>query len=120
MNSGGDFRASWPPAGGTMVRPGCAPNTTPIITALLRWTPTVIALKQSDMRQKALSFEPPDRSLSSEIGIVTVKTRGAAIELLVRFFREEGFVTPRSRIVENFDRMLADPSVGVRLRLTAR
>ena len=92
-----------------MVRPGCAPNTTPIITALLCWTPTVIALKQSDMRQKALSFEPPDRSLSSEIGIVTVKTRGAAIELLVRFFREEGFVTPRSRIAENFDRMLADP-----------
>ena len=41
--------------------------------------------------------------------MVTVKTRDAAIELLVRFFREEGFATPRSRIAENFDRMLADP-----------
>jgi GNAT superfamily N-acetyltransferase len=27
----------------------------------------------------------------------------------VRFFSEEGFSTPRSRIAENFDRMLADP-----------
>ena len=35
--------------------------------------------------------------------------RDAAIELLVRFFREEGFATPRPRIVENLDRMLADP-----------
>jgi hypothetical protein len=47
--------------------------------------------------------------LPSEIENVTAKTRDAAIELLVRFFREEGFATPRSRIVENFDRMLADP-----------
>jgi hypothetical protein len=45
----------------------------------------------------------------SEIENVTVKTRDAAIELLVRFFREEGFATSRSRIAENFDRMLADP-----------
>ena len=61
------------------------------------------------MRQKAPSFKPPGKSLSSEIEMVTVKTRDAAIELLVRFFREEGFATPRSRIAENFDRMLADP-----------
>ena len=40
---------------------------------------------------------------------VDEKTRDAAIELLVRFFQEEGFATPRSRIAENFDRMLADP-----------
>jgi len=40
---------------------------------------------------------------------VTVKTRDAAIELLARFFREEEFATPLSRIAENFDRMLADP-----------
>jgi GNAT superfamily N-acetyltransferase len=48
--------------------------------------------------------------LPSEIeNIITLKSRDAAIELLVRFFREEGFATPRSRIVENFDRMLTDP-----------
>jgi hypothetical protein len=40
---------------------------------------------------------------------VTVKTRDAAIELLGRFFHEEEFATPLSRIAENFDRMLADP-----------
>ena len=40
---------------------------------------------------------------------MTVKTRDAAIELLGRFFREEEFATPLSRIAENFDRMLADP-----------
>jgi GNAT superfamily N-acetyltransferase len=40
---------------------------------------------------------------------VTVKTRDAAIELLRRFFHEEEFATPLSRIAENFDRMLADP-----------
>ena len=40
---------------------------------------------------------------------MTVKTRDAAIELLARFFREEEFATPLSRIAENFDRMLADP-----------
>jgi GNAT superfamily N-acetyltransferase/catechol 2,3-dioxygenase-like lactoylglutathione lyase family enzyme len=49
------------------------------------------------------------RALPSEIENVTAKTRDAAIELLVRFFREGGFSTPRSRIAENFDRMLADP-----------
>jgi GNAT superfamily N-acetyltransferase len=46
--------------------------------------------------------------LPSKIQIVTVETRDAAIELLVRFFREEGFATPQSRIAANFDRMLAD------------
>ena len=40
---------------------------------------------------------------------MTVKTRDAAIELLGRFFREEEFATPLSRIAENLDRMLADP-----------
>ena len=40
---------------------------------------------------------------------MTVKTRDSAIELLGRFFREEEFATPLSRIAENFDRMLADP-----------
>jgi GNAT superfamily N-acetyltransferase len=46
----------------------------------------------------------------SEIHAVTHKTRGAAIELLVRFFREEGFATPPWQIAENLDRMLADMS----------
>ena len=47
--------------------------------------------------------------MPSEIQAVTNKTRDAAIELLARFFREEEFATPLSRISENFDRMLADP-----------
>jgi GNAT superfamily N-acetyltransferase len=46
--------------------------------------------------------------LPSQIQTVTAKTRDAAIELLARFFREEEFATPPSRIAENFDRMLAD------------
>jgi GNAT superfamily N-acetyltransferase len=71
--------------------------------------PTVIALKQSAMHRKAQSFNLWGKALASEIESVTVKTRDAAIELLARFFREEGFATPRSRIAENFDRMLADP-----------
>jgi GNAT superfamily N-acetyltransferase len=45
-----------------------------------------------------------------EIQPVTRETRHAAIELLVRFFRQEGFATPPSRIEENLGRMLADPS----------
>jgi GNAT superfamily N-acetyltransferase len=61
------------------------------------------------MRRKALSFKPRGKALPSEIENVTAETRDAAVELLVRFFREEGFAPPRSRIAENFDRMLADP-----------
>ena len=53
---------------------------------------------------------PRGEDLPSEIQIVTVKTRNAAIELLSRFFREEEFVTPLQHIAENFDRMIADPS----------
>ena len=45
-----------------------------------------------------------------EIQVVTAKTRDAAVELLKRFFCEEGFTTPLLRIAENFDRMLADLS----------
>jgi GNAT superfamily N-acetyltransferase len=45
-----------------------------------------------------------------EIQTVTGQTRDAAVELLCRFFDEEDFDTPPSRIAENFDRMLADPS----------
>ena len=48
--------------------------------------------------------------LPSEIQVVTVKTRNAAVELLAQFFREEEFVTPLQHIAENFDRMIADPS----------
>jgi GNAT superfamily N-acetyltransferase len=49
--------------------------------------------------------------MPTEIHPVTATSplRPAAIELLVRFFREEGFLTPRPRIAENLDRMLADP-----------
>jgi GNAT superfamily N-acetyltransferase len=45
-----------------------------------------------------------------EVQAVTGDSRVAAVELLVRFFREEGFGTPPPRIAENLDRMLADPS----------
>jgi hypothetical protein len=45
----------------------------------------------------------------SEIQAVTGEIRHAAVELLKRFFREEGFTTPPARIAENLDRMLADP-----------
>jgi len=41
----------------------------------------------------------------SEIHAVTPETRGAAIELLVRFFRKESFATPPWQIAENLDRM---------------
>jgi GNAT superfamily N-acetyltransferase len=47
--------------------------------------------------------------MPSEIQAVTAKTRDGAVELLERFFREEGFTTPPLRIAENFARMLADP-----------
>jgi len=40
---------------------------------------------------------------------VAGELRQAAVELLARFFREEGFATPPQRIAENLDRMLADP-----------
>ena len=48
--------------------------------------------------------------MAGDIQAVTGEARDAAVELLVRFFREEGFATPPSRIVENLDRMLAHPS----------
>jgi GNAT superfamily N-acetyltransferase len=48
--------------------------------------------------------------MPGEIQPVTSKTRHAAVELLARFFREEGFATPPSRMTANFDQMLADPS----------
>lgn len=45
-----------------------------------------------------------------ETEVVTHETSQAAIKLLARFFGEEGFATPPSRIAENLERMLADPS----------
>jgi GNAT superfamily N-acetyltransferase len=45
-----------------------------------------------------------------EIRTVSGENRDAAVELLVRFFREESFATPSARIAENLDRMLADPT----------
>lgn len=47
--------------------------------------------------------------MSIAIGPVSGEQRQAAIERLARFFREEGFATPRPRIAQNLDRMLADP-----------
>jgi GNAT superfamily N-acetyltransferase len=43
--------------------------------------------------------------------------RAAAIELLARFFEEEGFATPPARLAENLDRMLIDPSCWVALMI---
>lgn len=37
------------------------------------------------------------------------RTLGTAIDLLDRFFREEGFSTPRPQIAQNTARMLRDP-----------
>ncbi len=48
--------------------------------------------------------------MPAEIQAVTGEARDTAVDLLVRFFREEGFATPPSRIAENLDRMLVDPS----------
>jgi GNAT superfamily N-acetyltransferase len=48
--------------------------------------------------------------MPAEIQPITDRTRDAAVGLLCRFFDEEDFDTPPSRIAENFDRMLADPS----------
>src|SRR5215471_4940475 len=92
-----------------MVGLGCGPTTTPTIIALSCWTLTVIALRRYVMHRKYQWFLPRGRALPSEIQIVTGETRDAAMELLARFFREEAFATPLSRIAENFDRMLADP-----------
>jgi GNAT superfamily N-acetyltransferase len=47
--------------------------------------------------------------MSIAIEPVAGELRQAAVELLARFFREEGFATPRPRIAQNLDRMLADP-----------
>ena len=41
---------------------------------------------------------------------VTPQSAAAAVELLARFFVEEGFSTPRSRIARNLQDMLADGS----------
>ena len=49
-------------------------------------------------------------AMQAEIYAVTRELRAAAVDLLVRFFREEGFMTPPSRIAENLDRMLSDSS----------
>jgi GNAT superfamily N-acetyltransferase len=46
--------------------------------------------------------------MSIDIQPVTRELRPAAIALLVRFFREEGFATSPPLIAENLDRMLAD------------
>src|SRR5215510_10479918 len=68
----------------------------------------VIAASQQMGRN---SNDRADRvSTPDGIQTVTRQTRHAAIELLVRFFREEGFATPPSRIEENLERMLSDPS----------
>jgi GNAT superfamily N-acetyltransferase len=54
-------------------------------------------------------IRPRGHAMSIDIQPVTGKLREPAVELLARFFREEGFATPRPRIAENLDRMLADP-----------
>ena len=55
-----------------------------------------------------------------EVGFCVVQVEGrehpyraAAIELLARFFEEEGFATPPARLAENLDRMLADDTCWV-------
>jgi GNAT superfamily N-acetyltransferase len=43
----------------------------------------------------------------------------AAVDLLVRFFREEGFSTPRDQIARHFDQMLRDDSCWAAVALEA-
>jgi GNAT superfamily N-acetyltransferase len=62
------------------------------------------------MLQQAQSLSLRGDAVPCEIQTVTDQTRHAAVGLLCRFFSEEDFGTPPSRIAENFDRMLADPS----------
>jgi GNAT superfamily N-acetyltransferase len=62
------------------------------------------------MRRQLRRSSPMVSAMPSEIQTVTGETRDAAVELLTRFFREEGFSTPPARIAENLDRMLSDPS----------
>jgi GNAT superfamily N-acetyltransferase len=61
------------------------------------------------MRRRSLSTLLGS-AMPGKIQVVTGERRDAAVGLLVRFFHEEGFATPPSRIAENLDRMLADPS----------
>src|ERR1700724_3352109 len=51
-----------------------------------------------------------ESAMQAEIQAVARELRAAAVDLLVRFFREEGFTTPPPRIAENLDRMLSDSS----------
>ncbi len=55
--------------------------------------------------------------MPAEIHPVSSELRNAAVELLARFFREEGFTPPPQRIAENLDRMLADSSCWCALAL---
>jgi GNAT superfamily N-acetyltransferase len=61
------------------------------------------------MLQQPQSLSLRGDAVPSEIQTVTGQTRDAAVGLLCRFFGEEDFDTPPSRIAENFDRMLANP-----------
>lgn len=45
---------------------------------------------------------------TTHIAKVSNSTREAAIDLLARFFCEEGFSTPRHRIAQNLEQMLVD------------
>jgi GNAT superfamily N-acetyltransferase len=60
------------------------------------------------MRRRSQSSMLRGSGMAGEIQAVTGEYRDAAVGLLVRFFREEGFATPPARIAENLDRMLAD------------
>jgi GNAT superfamily N-acetyltransferase len=48
--------------------------------------------------------------MAVEVQAVTAETFAAAVDLLARFFREEGFTTPPAKIAENLGRMLVDHS----------
>lgn len=61
------------------------------------------------MRRQARRSSPAGSALPSAIQAVTGEIRHAAVELLTRFFDEEGFATPQAGIAKNLDRMLADP-----------
>ena len=64
---------------------------------------------------REISFMSLQRAL--RISEIDSRYGQAAVDLLARFFAEEGFATPRDRIAQNLARMLADDSCWTALAL---
>jgi aminoglycoside 6'-N-acetyltransferase I len=55
----------------------------------------------------------PHPADAMQIEKVSDRRRDAAVDLLTRFFREEGFSTPRHLIVQNVEQMIADEACWI-------